>query len=218
MHKPHVWNKVCNYLYLIVLSVTLELQQHNPYVLPDSKVHEANMGPTWVLSAPDGPYVGPMNLAMRVILAMYRDLIYRQLPHAPWFDIFDPEWTTIFHMYLWDMVTTCSCKSFLGGWTMISSWNKQLETFYCFDSLWLYTISFHMTLNILVIIGSGNDLVPVRFQAITETNADLMFIGPSGTNLSEISVEIILLDNAFGKCGLLPVTAKVLSEQMMTYC
>ena len=33
--------------------------------LPDSKVHGANMGPTWVLSAPDGPHVGHMNLAIR---------------------------------------------------------------------------------------------------------------------------------------------------------
>ena len=33
---------------------------------PDSKVHGANMGPTRVLSTPDGPYVGPMNLAVRV--------------------------------------------------------------------------------------------------------------------------------------------------------
>ena len=32
---------------------------------PDSKVHGANMGPTWVLSAPDGPHVGPINLAIR---------------------------------------------------------------------------------------------------------------------------------------------------------
>ena len=32
---------------------------------PDSKVHGANMGPTWVLSGPDGPHVGPMNLAIR---------------------------------------------------------------------------------------------------------------------------------------------------------
>ena len=32
----------------------------------DSKVHGTNMGPTWVLSAPDGPHVGPMNLAIRV--------------------------------------------------------------------------------------------------------------------------------------------------------
>ena len=33
---------------------------------PDSKVHGANMGPTWDLSAPDGPRVGLMNLAIRV--------------------------------------------------------------------------------------------------------------------------------------------------------
>ena len=26
---------------------------------PDSNVHGANMGPTWVLSAPDGPHFGP---------------------------------------------------------------------------------------------------------------------------------------------------------------
>ena len=32
---------------------------------PDSKVHGANMGPTWVLLAPDGPHVGPKNLVIR---------------------------------------------------------------------------------------------------------------------------------------------------------
>ena len=32
--------------------------------IPDNKVHGANMGPTWVLSAPDGPHIGPMNLAI----------------------------------------------------------------------------------------------------------------------------------------------------------
>ena len=31
---------------------------------PDSKIHGANMEPPWVLSAPDGPHVGPMNLAI----------------------------------------------------------------------------------------------------------------------------------------------------------
>ena len=30
------------------------------------KVHGSNMGSTWVLSAPDGPHVGPMNLLIRV--------------------------------------------------------------------------------------------------------------------------------------------------------
>ena len=32
---------------------------------PHSKVNGANMGPTWVLSAPDGPHVCPMNLAIK---------------------------------------------------------------------------------------------------------------------------------------------------------
>ena len=35
------------------------------FAIPDSKVHGANMGPTWVLSAPDGPHVGPMSLAVK---------------------------------------------------------------------------------------------------------------------------------------------------------
>ena len=34
------------------------------FAVPDSKVHGANMGPTWVLSAPDGPHVGTMNRAI----------------------------------------------------------------------------------------------------------------------------------------------------------
>ena len=33
--------------------------------IPDSKVHGANMGPTCVLSAPDGPHVGLMNFAIK---------------------------------------------------------------------------------------------------------------------------------------------------------
>ena len=36
---------------------------------PDSKIHGANMGPTWVLSAPDGPHVGPTNLALWEVLS-----------------------------------------------------------------------------------------------------------------------------------------------------
>ena len=34
-------------------------------VIADSNVHGANMGPTWGLSAPDGPHAGPINFAIR---------------------------------------------------------------------------------------------------------------------------------------------------------
>ena len=40
---------------------------YKPDPISDSKVHGANMGLTWVLSAPDRPHVGPMNLAIRDI-------------------------------------------------------------------------------------------------------------------------------------------------------
>ena len=39
--------------------------------IPDSKVHGANMGPTWVLSAPGGPNVGSRNLAIRDVYHEY---------------------------------------------------------------------------------------------------------------------------------------------------
>ena len=40
---------------------------------PDSKAYVANMGPTWVLSAPGGRHVGPMNLAINQSLSVFRD-------------------------------------------------------------------------------------------------------------------------------------------------
>ena len=46
--------------------------RHSTYMLlsgryPDSKVRVAHMGPTWVLSAPGRPHVGPINLVIRVV-------------------------------------------------------------------------------------------------------------------------------------------------------
>ena len=36
--------------------------------IPDSKVQGANMGPNWVLAAPDGPHAGPMNRVIRDVI------------------------------------------------------------------------------------------------------------------------------------------------------
>ena len=38
---------------------------------PDSKDRGANMGPTWVLSAPGGPHVDPMNHAIKEHLLFF---------------------------------------------------------------------------------------------------------------------------------------------------
>ena len=53
------------------------------YAYPDSKVHGANIGPTWVLPAPDGPHMGPMNLAMRDTIGYVR-LVYMSWWWACW--------------------------------------------------------------------------------------------------------------------------------------
>ena len=52
-------------LWVLLLKHTWKFYWYND--IPYSKVCRANMGPTWVPWAPDGPHVGPMNLAIRDI-------------------------------------------------------------------------------------------------------------------------------------------------------
>ena len=41
-----------------------------PTLFPENTVPVANMGPTWVLSAPSGPHVGPRNLAIWAVIVI----------------------------------------------------------------------------------------------------------------------------------------------------
>ena len=41
------------------------------FTFPDSKSHEANVGPIWGRQDPGGPHVGPMNFAIWVLLKDY---------------------------------------------------------------------------------------------------------------------------------------------------
>ena len=50
----------------------------------------------------------------------------------------------------------------------------------------------HVCVSDLTIIGSDNGLSPERRQAIIRTNADILFIGPLGTNFSEILIAIYI--------------------------
>ena len=43
--------------------------------LPDSKVSGANKGPTWVLSAPGGSHVGPINLVISELAAVSHGML-----------------------------------------------------------------------------------------------------------------------------------------------
>ena len=48
----------------------------------------------------------------------------------------------------------------------------------------------HKCVGNLTIIGSNNGLSPCRRQAITWTNVGILLIGPSGTNFSEMLIQV----------------------------
>ena len=58
----------------------------------------------------------------------------------------------------------------------------------------------HMASDILVIIGSGNDLAPNKSQAITWTNAELVSVRPYETYFNEIiflNWKVFIKENGF---------------------
>ena len=64
------WSLINFNLYLYILCYDFISRIEIVQGIPDIKVHGAIMGPTWVLSAPGGSHVGPMNLAIRDISKM----------------------------------------------------------------------------------------------------------------------------------------------------
>ena len=63
MDSPYKWSIVSKVFPFQAVVIWMKpMRRHR---IPDSKVHGANIGPTWVLSAPDGPHVDPMNIAIR---------------------------------------------------------------------------------------------------------------------------------------------------------
>ena len=62
----------------------------------------------------------------------------------------------------------------------------------------------HVCISKLTSIGSGNDMLPGRCQAIFWTDATVLFIGPLGTYFSESYIEcnIFSFKNMYWKCYL----------------
>ena len=69
----------------------------------------------------------------------------------------------------------------------------------------------YMCVGNLTIIGSENGLSPGRRQAFIWTNVGILLIGPLGTNLSEILIEILTL--SFKKMHL-----KILYVKWQPFC
>ena len=99
-------------------SVTVE-PKHNILTVPGSKDHWANMGSTWVQSAPSGPHVSPINLAIRAaLISGLGDWISRYKPmHSK---LPEPLGLMILH-----------CETYKGGrwyrlpWCMGNGWDKR---------------------------------------------------------------------------------------------
>ena len=70
------------------------------------------MGPTWVLLAPDGPYVGPMNLAIKAV-ALDRG-IFQRGTHQQWWK------RSVQHISNWAMAILHYSDITWGSWHLIS--------------------------------------------------------------------------------------------------
>ena len=75
---------------LLTLKLVLNLERGVLNPNPDSKVHGANMGHTWVLSAPDGPHVGPWTLLSGKLIRSER---YSSLAKDVCQPVYQPFWS-----------------------------------------------------------------------------------------------------------------------------
>ena len=94
--------------------------------------------------------------------------------------------------------TNVRCYSLSQNVTYITIWNKpqlwpwktRKDSLNSRKDLTHWGRVTHICVGKLTIIGSDNGLPPVRRQAIIWTNAGILLIRPSGTNFSEILIEI----------------------------
>ena len=70
-----------------ILHLYISLPFHDDHDNPDSKVNWANMGPTWVLPAPDGPHVGTIKTLLSrnkyIIMKIIKREMGKQITHGP---------------------------------------------------------------------------------------------------------------------------------------
>ena len=125
---------------------------------PDSKVHGANMGPTWALSAPGGPQVGPMKLAIRGIQqscskpSKFPIKVNKQRVFDAWASRVKCPARFVSHLheiciYIWVAYSLCFfCCLFITvtwwyAWCIEWASGNQEEVQACLVTLWLFIIS-----------------------------------------------------------------------------
>ena len=147
-----------------------------PLKVPDSKVHGTNTGPTWALSAADGPHVGPMNLAIRGAPASPQA--------ADWWPSQPLYYGTLGHLPTIQLISTMSCDNMERGPCEDVSGELHCTRHKCNWVIWLQSEMIHFQTRVkdrfhehflwndpqvdatrphswLINISSGNRLVPV---------------------------------------------------------
>ena len=90
---------------------------------------------------------------------------------------------------VWNVVCKMATISSRGRWVN-SFWLSDVILHFTSWSSTHWGRVTHICVGRLTIIGSDNALSPERRQGIFWTNAGLLLIGPLGTNINEISIEI----------------------------
>ena len=101
------WNIMYPAVFGLLWFTSIEWIQTKINGYPDSKVHGANMGPTWVLSAPEGLHVGPMNLAIRIDI--YYVFHFQPCPSSKSFALSTHLSNTLLKLSLYQHIT-CVCS------------------------------------------------------------------------------------------------------------
>ena len=115
-------------------------------------------------------------------------------------------WLWMLQVVTWIDCYLCWCNVISRKWVFNLIW--WLWYIYCLTNL---PLVLHICVGLRVSISSGNGLSPVRCQAITWTNADLLSIGPLGTNFSEIQIEI-------ENISFMKMHVKMSSSKWRTFC
>ena len=139
---------------------------------PDNKVHGANMGPTWVLPAPDGPHVGHINLTIKVILLKLTSIGHStRLKSTLW-----PALVEVF---------SSTCPQHHGYWVCTWARDKYPCNWSNSKSVDLIEASWHQYLSMnSVIIGSGELLGAKPLPKL------MLMYHPFPRNFSEIRIDL----------------------------
>ena len=135
---------------------------------PESKVHWANLGPTWVLSAPGRLHVGPMNLAIRAkignrpsgtqaLISLYWSCLLGVVPMSAWYVyIYGKKETSIVQIVLQALlITLISSDTFL--------WSSLTDIFVAINfSIWIFTMSLSALTGIRHVFSRSNFHLTLR--------------------------------------------------------